>query len=172
MRRTYPCHKYPLKPHFYIEKLGFAGVYLFFLFLLQSIDCEYSLEPPRRAKIRKISKIFIFYNFKKLCIMHGRVFFGNASQCFCSLFMSRVMIKPTFCICENKGADQLRSNSEADQRLCFATRIVQFLFYLNRNVPVSGNLLCFYSSVYVEPVRRPHCWFSHDAAHLYNIWWV
>ena len=38
---------YPLKPHFYIVKLGFAGVYLFFLFLLQNIDCGYSLEPPR-----------------------------------------------------------------------------------------------------------------------------
>ena len=25
----------------------------------------------------------------------------------------------TFCICENKDADQLRSNREADQRLCF-----------------------------------------------------
>ena len=29
------------------------------------------------------------------------------------------MRKPTFCICENKDADQLRSNREADQRLCF-----------------------------------------------------
>ena len=38
-----------IKPHFYIEKLGFAGVYLFFLFLLQNIDCGYSLEPPRRG---------------------------------------------------------------------------------------------------------------------------
>ena len=26
---------------------------------------------------------------------------------------------PDFCICENKGADQLRCNPEADQRLCF-----------------------------------------------------
>ena len=34
---------------FYIEKLGFAGVYLFFLFLFQNIDCGYSLEPPRRG---------------------------------------------------------------------------------------------------------------------------
>ena len=33
--------------------------------------------------------------------------------------MSRVMRKPTFCICENKDADQLRGNREADQRLCF-----------------------------------------------------
>ena len=29
------------------------------------------------------------------------------------------MGKPTICIGENKGADQLRSNYEADQRLCF-----------------------------------------------------
>ena len=27
--------------------------------------------------------------------------------------------KQIFCLCENKGADQLRSNCEADQRLCF-----------------------------------------------------
>ena len=33
--------------------------------------------------------------------------------------MSRVMRKTDFCLCENKGADQLRSNCEADQRLCF-----------------------------------------------------
>ena len=29
------------------------------------------------------------------------------------------MRKQTFCICENKDADQLRGNREADQRLCF-----------------------------------------------------
>ena len=37
--------------------------------------------------------------------------------------MSRCMGKPTICICENKGADQLRS-------IIFATQIVQFLLYL------------------------------------------
>ena len=47
---TYLCDVYPLEPHFYIEKLGFAGVYLFFLFLLQNIDCGYSLEPPCLAE--------------------------------------------------------------------------------------------------------------------------
>ena len=36
-----------------------------------------------------------------------------------SLHMSLVMRKPDFCICENKDADQLRGNREADQRLCF-----------------------------------------------------
>ena len=33
--------------------------------------------------------------------------------------MSRVVRKPDFRICENKGADQLRGDREADQRLCF-----------------------------------------------------
>ena len=32
---------------------------------------------------------------------------------------SRLMGKPTICIGENKDADQLRGNREADQRLCF-----------------------------------------------------
>ena len=48
IRKTCPCKVYPLKPQFYIVKLGYAGVYLFFLFLLQNIDCGYSLEPPSR----------------------------------------------------------------------------------------------------------------------------
>ena len=30
--KTCPCNVYPLEPHFYIAKLGYAGVYLFFLF--------------------------------------------------------------------------------------------------------------------------------------------
>ena len=34
-------------------------------------------------------------------------------------YMRRPMGKPTNCIGENKGADQLRGNREADQRLCF-----------------------------------------------------
>ena len=33
--------------------------------------------------------------------------------------LGRVMRKPDFCLCENKCADQLRSNCEADQPLCF-----------------------------------------------------
>ena len=33
--------------------------------------------------------------------------------------MSHAVRKPVVCICENKDADQLRGNREADQRLCF-----------------------------------------------------
>ena len=39
----------PLKPHFYIVKLGFTGVYIIFLISAQNIDSGYTLEPPRRG---------------------------------------------------------------------------------------------------------------------------
>ena len=42
--------------------------------------------------------------------------------------LSRVMRKPTTCICENKDADQLRGNRKADQRLCFR--------YIDRVIPL------------------------------------
>ena len=71
----------PLKPHFYIVKLGFTGVYIIFLISAQNIDYGYSLEPPRRGgsneypqsmfwgDIWKISeffylKMFIFFGDK------------------------------------------------------------------------------------------------------------
>ena len=38
------------------------------------------------------------------------------------------MRKPEFYICENKDADQLRGNREADQRLCFR--------YLDSTIPL------------------------------------
>ena len=81
IKKTCPCNVYPLEPHFYIAKLGYAGVHLFFLFLLQNIDCGYLLEPPRRggsnvptiyvlSKNKKniknfLLKTFNFYNLKK-----------------------------------------------------------------------------------------------------------
>ena len=39
------------KSHFYIVKLRYAGVYLFFLFLIQNINCGYSLEPPGGSNV-------------------------------------------------------------------------------------------------------------------------
>ena len=36
-----------------------------------------------------------------------------------TLFKYEPVHEKTICICENKGADQLRGNREADQRLCF-----------------------------------------------------
>ena len=37
----------PLKPYFYIVKLGFTGIYVIYSHFAKNIDCGYSLEPPR-----------------------------------------------------------------------------------------------------------------------------
>ena len=51
--------------------------------------------------------------------------------------MSRVMRKLAFYICENKDADQLRSNCAPDQRLCF--------LYTDSTIPLLPNQrLCFH----------------------------
>ena len=47
--KTHLCNFDPLKPHFYIVKLRFTGVYIILLFLLKNIHCGYSLEPPQRG---------------------------------------------------------------------------------------------------------------------------
>ena len=48
-KNTYIILTPPPKPHFYIVKLGFTGVYIIFLILLKNIYCGYSLELPLRG---------------------------------------------------------------------------------------------------------------------------
>ena len=61
--------------------------------------------------------------------------------------MSRIVIKPDFCICENKDADQVRGNREADQHLCFC--------YRDAKCQASSHLLLLYSLVCVGPGQKP-----------------
>ena len=56
------------------------------------------------------------------------------------------MRKPPFRICENKDADQLRGNREADQRLCF--RYIDSTIHLLSKSEISSLKL---SSVAVQP---------------------
>ena len=48
----------------------------------------------------------------------------------------------------------------------FATWIVQFLYFVNPKFQASSHRLCLYSPVCVGSVRKPHCWFSNEAAHI------
>ena len=61
-------------------------------------------------------------------------------------YLSLVLRKPAFCICENKDADQLRGNREAVQRLCF--RYIDSTFPL---LPKYKILSLLPSSVAVQP---------------------
>ena len=63
--------------------------------------------------------------------------------------------KTVFCICENKDADQLRGNREADQRLCFRYTIVQSLYFLNPKFEASRHILWLYSQICVKTGRKP-----------------
>ena len=65
------------------------------------------------------------------------------------------MRKPAFCICENKNADQLRGEREADHAFVFATRIVQSLYFLNTKFQASSHLVWSCSLVCVGPGRKP-----------------
>ena len=77
--------------------------------------------------------------------------------------MSHVIRKPAFCICENKGADQLHGSGAADQQLRF--------HYTDCTIPLLPKSKLPYSVV-VQPsfvsnlVGHPDNRFSCDAAHM------
>ena len=79
------------------------------------------------------------------------------------------MRKPTFCVCENKDADQLHGNREADQRLCFR--------YINSTIPLLSKseifkplaIFCGCTARFVSDlVGNPEDRFSHNEAQIIN----
>ena len=72
------------------------------------------------------------------------------------------MRKPAFSICEYKGADQLRGNQAADQRLCFHFMYSIFPLLLKPLAIFCGCTDQFVSDLVANPKDR----FSQDAAQL------
>ena len=75
------------------------------------------------------------------------------------------MRKPTFCMCENKEADQLHGNREADQRLRFR--------YIDSTIPLLPKyetkplaILCGCTARFVYLIGNPEDRFSGKVAHL------
>ena len=79
------------------------------------------------------------------------------------------MIKLTFYLCENKDADQLCGNREADQRLCFRYMARQSSSsYLRNFDPLA--LLCGCTAWFVsELVGNPENRYSHNEAHMLSV---
>ena len=74
------------------------------------------------------------------------------------------MRKPDFCICENKDADQLRGNREADQRLCF--RYTDITIPLLPKSEISSLLPSHVAVRFVwDLVGNPEYRLSHNEAH-------
>ena len=78
------------------------------------------------------------------------------------------MRKPDFCICENKDADQLRGNREADQRICFR--------YTDTTIPLLPTplaIFCDCSARFVSDlVGNPEDRFSQNEAHFLTKFWL
>ena len=67
--KTYLYNSDPLKPHFYMVKLGFTGVFIIFsYFCLKNTDCGYSLEPPRRGGSNEYQQSVLSRNMKNIGI--------------------------------------------------------------------------------------------------------
>ena len=80
--------------------------------------------------------------------------------------MILVVRKPTFCICENKEADQLRGNREADQRLCFRYTDSTIPLLPIPNFKPQANL-CGCTAWFVWGlVGNPEDRFSHNEVHI------
>ena len=76
------------------------------------------------------------------------------------------MRKTGFCICENKDADQLRGNREADQCLCFRYTDSAISLLSKSEIQASSHLLWLYSPVCVGPGGNPEDQFSHNEAQI------
>ena len=78
------------------------------------------------------------------------------------------MRKPDFCLCKNKGADQLLSIRKADQRLCFHYMDSTILLLSKSE---NFKLLVFFCDYTVrfmlDLVENPEDQFSHVAAHIF-----
>ena len=99
------------------------------------------------------------YNFAiGLCENKLSVYMTKPTMYVCTLqYISRVIRKSAFRICENKGSDQLQDNCTADQGHCFLLHIVivQSLFFLNPKFQAFSHLLWLYSLVCVGPGQKP-----------------
>ena len=73
------------------------------------------------------------------------------------------MRKPTICICQNKGADELRGYVQLTSAFCFR--------YRDRTIPLKFlAIFCGCTAQFVSGlVKNPKDRFSHDEAHVKDL---
>ena len=65
----------PFKPHFYIVKLGFPGVYIIFLYLLKNIDCRRGGSNEYPQSMFRVPTIYVLSrNMKNIRIFYLKIF--------------------------------------------------------------------------------------------------
>ena len=94
------------------------------------------------------------------------------AYCHCLSWIVHLIWAPSwenqqFAYAKTKAQISFAVTAKLISTFVFTTRIVQCLLYLTPKFQASSLLLCLYRPVCVGPVRKPHCWFSHEAAHLW-----
>ena len=87
----------PLKPSFYIVKWGLHGYTLCFLFLLENIDCGYSLEPPHRGDSNEYPKSMFWAEIWKISEFFYLIFFIFLVVKFSVYLNRRVFVMSKHC---------------------------------------------------------------------------
>ena len=108
------CHEKYAKTKMQISckvTVQLISAFIFATLLLQSL---FFLNPKFQASSH------LLWPYSLVCVRPGwKPPKTGSLDVVCIRQLSHVVRKPAFCICENKDADQLRGNREADQRLCF-----------------------------------------------------
>ena len=171
--KTYLYNVDPLKPHFYIVKLGFTGVYIIFLISAQNIDCGYSLEPPRRGGSNEYPQsMFLSRNMENI-----RIFIWKLSGFLVvklSIYLNRhvfVMVcmwatewENILTCSNNKGADQPAYPRSLICSIVFAAWILQYQYSVNLKVQHLFRSMLLGRSVCALPGHKPRIGFLLDVA--------
>ena len=106
----------------------------------------------KRCKMCKIKCFLVFY-LKNLMTYYTASCFRLKKNNI-NYYVSHSLRKPAKCLGENKDADQLRGNCEADQRLCFRYTDSTLPLLFNPKFQASSLLLLLHRPVCVGPVRN------------------
>ena len=102
----------------HVYGIGCSAVIILYMSLPTAQTCvTLVLEKPDldlKNQIRLLNRVYtVFYS---ICLFWKHFFLVESVGLN---NRSRIVRKPAFCLCENKDANQLRGNCEADLRLCF-----------------------------------------------------
>ena len=98
--------------------------------------------------VNSFMNCFAKVSFRLLSFVVRKVIHSGKNPFICGKQLRKLAI----CICKTKCTDQLRETYAAD----FASKVVQFLYFINPKLQASSNFLWLYSPVSIHLVGN-HC---------------
>ena len=107
-------------------------------------------------------------SYRRSCLLNNCLLFSDEILLFSGIHVKLYLTweNQQFAYAKTKAQISFAVTAKLISAFVFATRVVQSLYFLNTKFHASSCLLLLCSSVCVGPGRKPHCWFSHEAAHL------